>query len=203
MLPLCVALGLNGPIYGNTPTDSNSNSTDSFQEKPSRATRNAECLVDGSVYPRSAEGIYAALAACSPGTTHVADGSYQNLSSSIDIGCGQTLVFDGNPTLSFALTGATPAFIYNRAQCGNYENGVSGAAVIDMQHTGGTVFELCVGGNIGGVFGPGDGAINVANQTGNTIDFGPCSSAYSVGNFTVQNITSKNVPGDLIHIHLE
>jgi hypothetical protein len=160
----------------------------------------SDCFVDGTRYPRTADGINAALASCSPGTTHLSAGTYNNLTSSINIDCGQSLVFDGNPTMSFLLRGDAPAFIFNSSQCGTYANGVSGAAVINMQRTGGTVFKLCVGGYLGGVFGPTDGAIEVSNQTGNTIDFGPCSSKYSIGNFKVQNITSWTVPGDLIHI---
>jgi hypothetical protein len=160
----------------------------------------SDCFVDGTRYPRTADGINAALAACSPGTTHVTRGVYNNLTSSINIDCGQSLIFEGNPNMSFLLRGNAPAFIFNSSQCGTYANGVSGAAVINMQRTGGTVFKLCVGGYLGGVFGPTDGAILVSNQTGNTIDFGPCSSAYSIANFRVRNITSVTVPGDLIHI---
>jgi len=160
----------------------------------------SDCFVDGTRYPRTADGINAALASCSPGTTHLSGGVYNNLTSSINIDCGQSLVFDGNPTMSFLLRGDAPAFIFNSSQCGTYANGVSGAAVINMQRTGGTVFKLCVGGYLGGVFGPSDGAIQVSNQTGNTIDFGPCARTYSIGNFRVQNITSQTVPGDLIHI---
>lgn len=161
---------------------------------------NGNCYVDGKLYSRTSDGINAALAACSPGTTHLTGGSYINLKSSIDIHCGQTLLFEGNPVLTFALPGDAPAFVFNSAQCGTYVNGVSGSVVINMQRTGGTVFKLCVGGNLGGVFGPSDGAINVTNQAGNTIDFGPCSLAYSVANFKIQNITSQSVPGDLIHL---
>jgi hypothetical protein len=161
---------------------------------------NGNCFVDGKLFARTADGINAALAVCSPGTTHLTGGSYDNLTSSIHIACGQSLIFEGNPALSFALPGTTPAFVFNSSQCSTYQNGVSGSAVINMQHTGGTVFKLCVGGHLGGVFGPSDGAINVANQTGNTIDLGPCSMAYSVANFTVQNITSQTVPGDLIQL---
>jgi hypothetical protein len=160
----------------------------------------ADCFVDGTRFPRTADGINAALAACSPGTTHLSGGTYNNLTSSINIDCGQSLVFEGNPVMSFLLRGKAPAFIFNSSQCGTYANGVSGAAVINMQQTGGTVFKLCVGGYSGGVFGPGDGAIQVSNQAGNTIDFGPCSIAYSIANFRVQNITSRTVPGDLIHV---
>jgi hypothetical protein len=165
---------------------------------PSRTV--SECFVDGTRYPQTSDGINAALAACSPGTTHLTAGSYSNLNSSINIDCGQSLIFEGNPTMSFSLSGTAPAFIFNSSQCGAYANGLSGATMINMQRTGGTVFKLCVGGHLGGVFGPADGAIEVSNQTGNTIDFGPCSNAYSIANFKVQNITSQTVPGDLIHI---
>ncbi len=161
---------------------------------------NGDCYVDGIVYPRTSAGINAAIASCSPGRTHIPAGGYSNLTDSIVTACGQSLVFDGNPTLVFSLTGTDPAFIYNSAQCGSYINAITGGFVVDMQHTGGTVFKLCVGTAIGGVFGPSDGTIDIMRQQGNTMDVGPCGFNYSVGNFTVQNITSQTVPGDLINI---
>jgi hypothetical protein len=162
---------------------------------------NGDCYVDGVLYPRTSVGIAAALAACSPGTTHLTAGVYDRLLASINVACGQNLVFDGNPNISFSLTGTDPAIIYNAAQCGTFQNAVTGgSAAINMNHTGGTVFKVCAGGNQGGVFGPNGGTWIITNQTGNTIDFGPCALNYSVANFTVQNITSQTVPGDLIQV---
>jgi hypothetical protein len=66
----------------------------------------ADCVVDGNRYPRTADGINAALAACSPGTTHLSSATYNNLTSSIKIDCGQSLVFEGNPRMSFSLGNA-------------------------------------------------------------------------------------------------
>jgi hypothetical protein len=199
---LAIVLALNMAAYGHT-SRSNARAARNLIGKDAAANSDnshGECFVDGNLYPRTSSGINAALVACSPGRTHLTGGTYNNLTSSINIACGQSLIFEGNPALSFSLPGSAPAVVYNSSQCGSYGNGVSGSAVINMQHTGGTVFKLCVGGHIGGVFGPSDGTINVSNQTGNTIDFGPCSRAYSVANFTVQNIVSQTVPGDLIHV---
>src|SRR4029077_7268525 len=142
--------------------------------------------------------IQAAFTAATPGTVVFPSGSYV-MKQTITFLQGQGILFTGNPTIKFSLTGTVSGFVVGPS--GSPVAGgvlIAGNATIDMQSTGGTVCTL--GGNEGYTFGPADGTLQIKNPTGNVIDIGALDNTQALHNITVQNLeVVSGIPGDFIN----